>query len=333
MISSLCNYDIIVCHHYVIVTSLQVYAANSNQQTESEEQCIGLDTNCGEDYAIACNTYCWSNGYALLILNYTEIIKPTSINPTATPTTVTTHSKKSSVTKVATLVATLSSSAVLLLLIIIIVVLLICRGYLFKRSSIYIPMREEVSLSPSPVTSATVFIINCPQSSDEDLRLVRNLCHNLSDHSIESITYEYSMFESGPGQSGIYHWMENNFAKCDMILFVCNKSLCDAWNSNETEQDTVVSASKQLLQGHLASNSVNNSKLAVVLLREHDQQYIPSLYLKTLSTFVVFSNGHCDEENLVRYILQVPRYIRPAPVQDVIPAVTQHITVLTENVV
>lgn len=207
-----------------------------------------------------------------------------------------------------------------------------CRVYLNKRSNNYIALGEVHSQTPSPITSAKVFIISCPCSSEEDLRLVRNLCHNLADHSIESITYEYSMFESGPGESGIYNWMESNFTECNMMLFVCNKSFYDAWNSNDVEQNNpVVSASKQLLQGHLVSND-NISKLAVVLLREHDRQFIPSLYLKNVSTFVAFSDGHCDEENLVRYILQVPRFIKPS-VKDAISMAATQVTVLTENTV
>ena len=118
-----------------------------------------------------------------------------------------------------------------------------------------------------------MFIINSSQSTDEDLRLVRHLYRNLAEHEIEPIAYEYSMCESGPEQSGIYHWMEHNFTECDMTLFVCNKCFYDAWNSNVTKQDAIVSASKQLLQGHLTTSG-NISKLGVVLLREHDRQYI-----------------------------------------------------------
>ena len=242
------------------------------------------------------------------------------LNTTPTLTYATTETRPS----MTILVATLSGGAGLLLLITMIVMLLVCRACLYKRSKVYSLLRDVTSLTPSPVASAKVFIINSSQSTDEDLRLVRHLCHNLGEHEIEPITYEYSMCECGPEQSGIYHWMEHNFTKCDMTLFVCNKCFYDAWNNNVSEQDAIISASKQLLQGHLTSSD-NISKLAVVLLREHDRQYIPSLYLNNLTTFTVFSDGQCDDENLVRYILQVPRFIRPS--------VAMTLTALPENTV
>ena len=283
----------------------QVSASNSNLETESNEFCYLVN-----GYDIPSNTYCWGDEASLTVNN-------SILNITFTPTTETQPN-------MTILAATLSGGGALLLLITMVIMLLVCRVCLYKRSKVYIPLGDVTSLTPSPVISAKVFIINSSLSNDEDLRLIRNMCHNLAEHSIEPITYEYSMCESGPEQSGIYHWMEDNFNECEMTLFVCNKCFYDAWNGKVTEQDAMVSASKQLLQGHLTS-SENISKLAVVLLREHDRQYIPSLYLKNLTTFTVFSDGQCDEDNLVRYILQVPRFIRPS--------VATTLTVLYENTV
>ena len=290
---------------------LQVDSSNSNKQTKSNQYCNQVPDNCNVD-KFPCGYYCW--GY------YTDMI----INNTifATPTIIV---DESSTNNQLTLIAALSASGTLLLLFTTMAVLIIlCRTHLYKRSRAYITLREVASLTSSPVTSAKVFIINSPQSSDEDLRLVRNLCHNLADNAVEPIAYDY---DSGPSQSGIHEWMENNFAECDMILIVCNKSFYDVWNSNDSEQNAIVSASKQLLQGHLISSD-NISKLAIVLLRERDRQYIPSLYLRNLTTFVVFNDGYCNEEDLVRYILQVPRFIRP-PVRDA----TVTVASLTENTV
>ena len=285
----------------------QVYSSNSNTQTKDDQFCNKVSDNCDVDIC-PYGYYCWGD-YADVIVNNTIA---------ATPTAVADNNQ-------ITLVAALSGSGTLLLLLTIVGVLIVCRMYLRRKSRAYITLREVGSLTPSPVTSAKVFIINSPQSSDEDLRLVRNLCHNLADNAVEAIAYDYC--ESGPRQSGIHEWMENNFVECDMILIVCNESFYDAWNSNDSEQNAVVSASKQLLQGHLISGE-NISKLAVVLLREHDRQYIPSLYPRNVTTFVVFSDGHCNEEDLVRYIIQVPRFIKP-PVKDAAVAVAS----LTEDTV
>ena len=148
-----------------------------------------------------------------------------------------------------------------------------------------------------------VFIINAPQSNDEDLCLVRRLCHKLADNSVKPINHEYSTFDRqhGPGQSGIYQWAEKNFTECDMTLFVCNKSFCDAWNNVNTtsDQSSLISASKLLLQGQLSLNSDDVSRFGVILLRQCDDQYIPSFYLRSLQKFVVFQNNQCEIEALL----------------------------------
>lgn len=142
-----------------------------------------------------------------------------------------------------------------------------------------------------------VFVINAPQSSEEDLCLVRQLCHKLADNSVKPVNYEYSTFDRqhGPGKTGIYQWAENNFTECNMTLFVCNKSFCDAWNS---DQNSLISASKRLLQGHM-SHSEDVSQFGVILLRRCDEQYIPSLYLRSLQKFVVFQDDRCVIESLL----------------------------------
>ena len=290
---------------------LQVDSSNSERLTMANQFCNNVYDNCNV-HTFPCGHYCWGY-YADKIVNNTIATTPTAI------------ADETSTSNQLTSVAIFSGCGTLLLLLTIVGILIVYRIYLHRKSRAYITLREVGSLTSSPVTSAKVFIINSPQSSDEDLRLVRNLCHNLADNAVEAISYDDC--ESGPSQSGIHEWMENNFVECDMILIVCNKSFYDAWNSNDSEQNAVVSASKQLLQGHLISGE-NISKLAVVLLREHDRQYIPSLYLRNVTTFVVFNDGHCNEEDLVRYILQVPRFIKP-PVKDA--AVT--VASLTEDTV
>jgi len=225
--------------------------------------------------------------------------------------------------------ASLSATGVLVLLVVGVTVLLVgkrCQHH--KKSNVYIAMMSSLSPPATPISDGPVkvFIINCPHSSEEDKRLVRNLCHNLASNSIDPISYEYSSeSESGPSQIGIYQWTEENFVNSEMIVFVCNKSLCEAWGDSESEQDPFVSASRQLLQAHF-STSDDASKFAIVFLRESDRQYIPSLYLQNIPTYVVFRDGHCDEEELVRYIKQLPHFVRPQVKSgiDDIQVLTEH---------
>ena len=45
------------------------------------------------------------------------------------------------------------------------------------------------------------------------------ICHNFANHSVDPI-YKYSTFEPGPGQIGIYQWIEENFVNKDTCLAV-----------------------------------------------------------------------------------------------------------------
>jgi len=195
------------------------------------------------------------------------------------------------------IIITSSVSLLVLIIIIIAIVLIITHGRLRKRIDHYIPLLVD--------GCKQVFIINSPQSNEEDLCLVRRLCHKLADHSIEAVNFEYSTFDRqhGPGHSGIYQWTENNFTKCDMILFVCNKNFYNAWNNGDTDHNSLISASKLLLQGHL-SNSEDLSQFGIILLRQSDDQYIPSLYLRSLQKFLVFQNDQCVVDNLLDRIHQ-----------------------------
>jgi len=294
----------------------QILASNTQNYSQCHEALFTCDNLVGNDGK--CEYYCWGVLYDAY-LNYTPININTNANTTSSADNYQTI-----------LVASLLSTGVLILLAVV-VVLLLGKGYLHHRkSSVYMQMMSSPSLPATPISDGPVkvFVISCPQSSEEDRRLVRNLCHNLANHSIDTTSYEYSTTsESGPGQVGIYHWTEENFVNSDMIVFVCNKSLCEAWGDSESEQDPFVSASRQLLQGYLSSGE-NISKFAIALLRQSDNQYIPSLYLKNISTFLLFNDGHCNEEELVRYIKQLPHFVRPQ-----VRSGLEDITVLTEHAI
>ena len=196
------------------------------------------------------------------------------------------------------LISTVSSIVILVLVIVIVIVIIITFSRLHKATTDrYLPL----VVNGDNYAVRRVFIINAPQSNDEDLCLVRRLCHNLADNSVKPVNYEYSTFDRqhGSGQSGIYQWAENNFTECDMTLFVCNKSFYDAWNNVNTDQNSLISASKLLLQRHLSMNLEDVSRFGVILLRQCDDQYIPSLYLRNLQKFVVFQNDQCMIEALL----------------------------------
>jgi len=189
------------------------------------------------------------------------------------------------------LVSVLCSVGVIATLAVVMTVMLLCSHY----------RKTHTTVRYVPLVNRQVFIINSPQSDDDDLGLVRKMSHNLAHHSIKPITYQYSVTDrqQGPGHSGVYSWAEDKFVNSDMILFVCNKSLFDVWNSGDTDHSSFVSACKLLLHGYFTSSD-DMSRFGVILLRESDYCYIPSLYLRNFKTFTVFQNGgQCTIEALV----------------------------------
>ena len=200
------------------------------------------------------------------------------------------------------LIIVISSLSILLSLMVAIVIILIVTHTQLRRAAVnrYIPLVVD----GDGYAAQRVFVINFPQSSEEDLCLVRKLCHKLAENSIKPVNYEYSAYDRqhGPGQSGIFQWAENNFTECNMILFVCNKSFYEAWNNGDTDQNSLISASKFLLQGHLSSNhSKDVSRFGIVLLRKAEEQYVP-LCLRSLQQFDVFQDGQCVIESLLNQI-------------------------------
>ena len=200
------------------------------------------------------------------------------------------------------LIIIISSLSILASLIVVIAIIIIITHTQLRRAA----ANPYISLVVDGDGYATqrVFVINSPQSSEDDLLLVRRLCHKLADNSVKPVNYEYLEFDRqhGPGQSGIYQWAENNFTECNMVLFVCNKNFHDAWNNGDTNQNSLISACKFLLQGHLSSNhSEDVSKFGIVLLRQTDDQYVPRL-LRSLQKFVIFQDGQCVIESLLNQI-------------------------------
>ena len=200
------------------------------------------------------------------------------------------------------IIVVLSITILLLMVVAIIIIITISHIRRLNKADHYIPLVVDGNHG----NGRQVFIINSPQSDEEDLYLIRKLCYTLADHSIKPVNYEYSSFDRqhGPGHSGIYQWAESNFTECDMILFVCNKSFCDAWSNGDTDHNSLISATKLLLQGYLSNRDADMSLFGIILLRQADDQYVPSLYLKGVQKFVVYRNDECLIEDLLNHMHQ-----------------------------
>jgi len=213
-----------------------------------------------------------------MIVVYTDVIIPAV-------------SSSSSSQKPIVLVSVLCSVGVIATLAVVLTMVLLCAQY----------RKTHATVRYIPLVNRQVFIIDSPQSDDDDRYLVRKLCHNLANHCITPIMYEYYVNDRrhGPGHFGIFPWTEDQFVNSDMVLFVCNKSFSDVWNNGDTDHSSFVSACKLSLQGYLSTNN-DLARFGVILLRQSDACYIPTLYLKNFKTFTVFQDDdQCNIEALL----------------------------------
>lgn len=103
-------------------------------------------------------------------------------------------------------------------------------------------------------------------------------------------------------------WVEEQFQLAQAVLVVCNQDLHQEWHAQQGRGSThtVVAALKQLV--HTTVGASQFSKIAVVLLKATDEQFIPSLYLKGTRRFTV----QVDKlEDVARFVKEVPVYAKP----------------------
>ena len=164
-----------------------------------------------------------------------------------------------------------------------------------------------------PPFSGSVFIVASTEEDEEVQYKLRYLVHDLSDHGIESVYYEYERTSHGPESPaalGISQWVELQFQKCDLVLFAFTKRFLEEWRRESTDQlSPVVWSSRHVLDG-LLPHQGNISKFGVVLMGE-DCTIPPGL--KRFQVFRLFNGDSptIHSEQLIRYILETPPYAPP----------------------
>ena len=172
-------------------------------------------------------------------------------------------------------------------------------------------LRDEEAATPAEIES--VFLVSSTEEDEEMGKKMRYLVHDLADHGIEAVYYEYEntcQDPHSPAALGIARWVERQFQRCDLVLFACTQNFLKEWRRESVDVlNPVVWSSRHVLDGILPHQD-NMSRFGVVLMGE-DCIIPPSL--KRFQVFSVFDSEsdviHSDQ--LIRYILETPPYAPP----------------------
>ena len=189
----------------------------------------------------------------------------------------------------------------------------------YKRKSTYrarYVLDEECSSSNedrSLCEPGPVFLVASTEENEEMREKMRYFVHDLANHGIEAVYYEYESTcqdPHSPAALGIARWVERQFQRCDLVLFACTQNFLKEWRRESVDVlNPVVWSSRHVLDGILPHQD-NMSRFGVVLMGE--DCIIPAS-LKHFQVFSVFDSEsdviHSDQ--LIRYILETPPYAPP----------------------
>ena len=121
---------------------------------------------------------------------------------------------------------------------------------------------------------------------------------------VDGIDANIDLYEPAP-KEGWPRWMENQIAKADFVLVVCNESY---WKKCYEDQAKGVTWEVNLVYQTLYNQLCENSKFIPVFWNEGDEKYI----LQPLKSFTYYNigtdNGYVD---LWRRLLGIPKYQKP----------------------
>ena len=167
--------------------------------------------------------------------------------------------------------------------------------------------------SQSLLVPPSVFLVASTGECEESKYKIRHLAQELAGHGITPVYYDYQMNDgaNSPSQLGIPSWVELNFNECNFVLFVCTTWFVQEWSAaSPTEETTgLIRSVRHALEGVIPCED-DISKFVVLSMGSKCE--IP-LALKRLQVFVVYKEDGdvILSEDLIRYILDAPRFATP----------------------
>ena len=177
----------------------------------------------------------------------------------------------------------------------------------------YRDVSDNEEVARQPCNLGPVFLVASTEEDEEMREKMRYLVHDLADHGIEAVYYEYeraSHDPHSPAALGIARWVERQFQRCDLVLFACTQNFLKEWRRESVDVlNPVVWSSRHVLDGILPHQD-NMSRFGVVLMGE--DCIIPEA-LRRFQTFRLFDTDketiHSDQ--LMEYVFQRSLYQVP----------------------
>ena len=166
------------------------------------------------------------------------------------------------------------------------------------QSTCFLESNKQAKHSEDPL----VLVIYSPNSPEKDKHVVmEHLVCNLGKHCIQTECYDTSRSSL---RQNVSAWLEDNFKKASVTLCVCDAQFKKEWSQYSSGSPLIFSL-RQLVYAMLSKSIPLSRKLAVVQLRESDEQHIPE-YLSSTKLFLV------DQvKEIALFVHEIPNCVKP----------------------
>ena len=176
---------------------------------------------------------------------------------------------------------------------------------IYPITNSHAPLTSTLTYTPhvcQPILAGLpVLLVYSPESPEKEKQvLMEILVKGLKPYDIDVTSHDV-----WSPRGSLSEWVAQQFQRATAVLVVCNQHLFQEWQGSGSTH-TLVAALKQLL--HASVGTSEFSKIAVVLLKAKDKEFIPTLYLRGTKQFTV----HVDMvEDIARFIKEIPVYAKP----------------------
>ena len=162
-----------------------------------------------------------------------------------------------------------------------------------RVTEIILPFMIPVSVTPPSATQKVVVVFSEKTAERIKQRIYVYLVCGLNEYTGISVTYYELAHRRAPSS-----WIEEMVGKASVVLAVCDESFKEKWLQGGGA--SVVHALHQTVLTETTSGQQLNSKYAVVLMQEDDEQYIPWLLKDTVRFNIT------ETDKIAHYIHQHP---------------------------
>lgn len=173
-----------------------------------------------------------------------------------------------------------------------------------ESSHVSTPTSVESSepLLHNTCTEYTALVVYSPNTPEEQQDMIRrDFIPKLESNGIKTLSHDFTCIKEGPSS-----WLEREISRATAVLCVCNREFKEDWEGCKPSSPSslpLVQSLKHLIFATV-HQGVDLSKYAVVLLESCDQQYIPTMYLRSDPR----QFGLTEVDIIARFVCNVPTH-------------------------